>query len=70
MKGVKLLLASITIMLLAVVGVIGGGDGIILTFIAMPLSILIMAIGLFISDKKDDENTQKNKHVNDTDSRD
>ena len=70
MKGVKLLLASITIMLLAVVGVIGGGDGIILTFIAMQLSILIMAIGLFISDKKDDENTQKNKHVNDTDSRD
>lgn len=65
-----MLLASITIMLLAVVGVIGGGDGIILTFIAMPLSILIMAIGLFISDKKDDENTQKNKHVNDTDSRD
>lgn len=64
------MLASITIMLLAVVGVIGGGDGIILTFIAMPLSILIMAIGLFISDKKDDENTQKNKHVNDTDSRD
>lgn len=52
MKGIKLLLGSITMMLLAAVGVIGGGGGLILSYISMPVSIIMMLAGFFADDRE------------------
>lgn len=62
MRGVRILLASITLMLLALIGIIGGGQGgLVITYIAAPVSLILMFIGLCIDERKKDENNLKDK---------
>ena len=60
MKAIRFLLASITIMILALIGLIGGGQGLILTYILVPVSLVLMFVGLCIDDQKQVKE-QKNK---------
>ncbi len=61
MRGVRILLASITLMLLALIGIMGGGLGVLITYIAAPVSLILMFIGLCIDEPKKDENNLKDK---------
>ncbi len=61
MRGVRILLASITLMLLALIGIIGGGSGVLITYIAAPVSLILMFIGLCIDEPKKDETNLKDK---------
>lgn len=61
MRGVRILLASITLMLLALIGIIGGGPGVLITYIAAPVSLILMFIGLCIDEPKKDETNLKDK---------
>ena len=61
MRGVRILLASITLMLLALIGIMGGGLGMLITYIAAPVSLILMFIGLCIDEPKKDENNLKDK---------
>ena len=60
LKAIRFLLASITIMILALIGLIGGGQGLILTYILVPVSLVLMFVGLCIDDHKQVKE-QKNK---------
>lgn len=61
MKGIRFLLASITVMVLALVGIVGGGQGIILTYISIPTSLILMFLGLCMDNQKQSRECQENK---------
>lgn len=62
MKGIKELLSSITVMLLGVIGIVGGGQGgLVMTYICIPVSLALMFYGLLCDggrrSKKDGESS-------------
>ena len=61
MKGVCFLLGSITFMLLAIVGVLGGGQGLIFTYVSIPVSLILLCLGFCIAFPKKDNRKDSKK---------
>ena len=59
MKGVCFLLGSITFMLLAMVGILGGGFGLILTYISIPVGLILLCVGFCIAFPKKESKKEK-----------